>query len=277
MVRVVQQVNSLELRFHQKKTINRTVLLVFVFLSFLFMVLERQYPVVPKTIRNAVIDTFLPALDVLSSPVDSLIYMRSSLEELAVMREQNSLLLQENERLRSAYLHVLQMRAENSELRRLLNIVHQRVPATITARIVGSMSGAFMETAIIDAGTDHGVGAYMPVMNEKGLVGRVVDVGERTARILLLTDLNSRIPVITNTSRERAVVVGGNSTLLTLMYLQEDHAVRPGEMVVTSGDGEYFPANIPVGQVVQVNEAEVKIAPFADWGKLEFVSILKRE
>lgn len=268
-------VNSLQLRFHQKRAVNRVVFSIFVFISLVLMILERQYPVVPKFIRTTVVDVSLPFLEVLSLPIDGIIYMGTHLEDLSTINEKNSFLRKENERLRARYLEAIQMKAENIELRKLLNIVHHKDPFTISARIVGNVRGAFMDTAIINAGKENHITSYLPVINEKGLVGRVTDVGQRTSRILLLTDINSHIPVITSASRERGVVVGNNATYLTLIYLEEGHKVKLGEVIVTSGDGEYFPSNIPVGRVVEIAGNEARIIPFVNWDKLEFVSIIK--
>ena len=106
-----------------------------------------------------------------------------------------------------------------------------------------------------------------------GLVGRVTEVGSRTARVLLITDLNSRIPVIMETSRARAILVGTNGARPRLLYWPEGVQPQEGERIVTSADANAFPANLPVGTVHHTASGVPEVQPFAMLNRLEVVRI----
>jgi rod shape-determining protein MreC len=129
----------------------------------------------------------------------------------------------------------------------------------VTARMVLQGGGPFRRTLVANAGADHGVKTGWIVLNENGLVGRVVAVGRRTSRVLLLDDYNSRVPVMGQSSRVRAMVVGQSNTTPDLAptgfrmtsprldFTVGGAGLREGERVVTSGDGGIFPSGVVVG------------------------------
>jgi rod shape-determining protein MreC len=102
----------------------------------------------------------------------------------------------------------------------------------------------------------------------------VTDVGDRSARILLITDLNSRIPVMIESTRERAVLAGDNSNEPRLIYLRQGASVSPGDRVVTSGHGNTWPPGMPVGVVTAIGDRGVLVQPYVDWSRLEFIRLL---
>jgi rod shape-determining protein MreC len=106
------------------------------------------------------------------------------------------------------------------------------------------------------------------------MVGHVIDIGKKTTRVLLLTDINSRIPVMAETSREHGMAAGANSDTLSLLYLPENSKLQVGEKIVTSGDGALIPPGLPIGVVSKIEKGAVTIQPFADWYRLEYVSVI---
>jgi rod shape-determining protein MreC len=107
-----------------------------------------------------------------------------------------------------------------------------------------------------------------------GLAGRIAEVGRRSARVLLLTDINSRVPVLVERTRDRAILAGDNSNHPQLLYLKPRAELRVGDRVVTSGDGGVFPAGLPVGVVDSIEDGVVGIAPFVDWDRMEYLRIV---
>lgn len=107
-----------------------------------------------------------------------------------------------------------------------------------------------------------------------GLLGRVAEVGNRSARVLLINDLNSRIPVVIESSRERAVLAGDNSASPRLQYLPITTRVKPGDRIVTSGHGGVFPSDLPVGVVTTVAKEGVRVRPYASADRLEFIRLM---
>ena len=108
----------------------------------------------------------------------------------------------------------------------------------------------------------------------KGSVGRVVEAGDRASRILLLTDLNSRVPVVVESSRYRAILEGDNSDELRLGFLPNTGDVRVGDRIVTSGHGGVFPAGLPVGIVTELAGDTAVVTPHVRFDRLEYVRVL---
>ena len=106
-----------------------------------------------------------------------------------------------------------------------------------------------MRTVLVNAGTDDRVARGQAAITGEGLVGRLTEVGNRAARVLLITDLNSRIPVTIESSHANAVLAGDNSERPRLLYLPSPDAVKIGDRIVTSGEGGVFPPGLPVGVV----------------------------
>jgi rod shape-determining protein MreC len=164
------------------------------------------------------------------------------------------------------------MEVENRSLRELLKVVPTKQSNYITARIVSDMSGPYVRSALIGGGAQAGMKKNQAVINEHGLVGRVVEVGDNTARVLLLADINSRIPVVAETSGEKTILVGNNNDLPTLSYLSPSSMIAVGERIVTSGDGGVFPRGLPVGVVTKVEKGVVHVQPFVDPSRMEYIS-----
>ncbi|HTB35995.1 MAG TPA: rod shape-determining protein MreC, partial [Reyranella sp.] len=120
------------------------------------------------------------------------------------------------------------------------------------------------------AGVAHG----QAVVTGEGLAGRIAEVGDNSARVLFVTDVNSRLPVVVERTRERAILAGDNSPQLRLTLLQSVAGVQRGDRIITSGHGGSFPVGIPVGEVVETGEGGVRVKPFADFSRLEFVRVV---
>lgn len=133
----------------------------------------------------------------------------------------------------------------------MLNVMGEPPVRGVTARITSETNGPFREAILVNAGTLQGVqpGAYAE--NEGGLVGRVVQIGERSSRVLLVADFNSRVPVMGEASGMRAILFGDRDDLGTLTDLPERGSFILGERVLTSGEGGIFPRGIVVGEVVE--------------------------
>ena len=113
-----------------------------------------------------------------------------------------------------------------------------------------------------------------PLLIGGGLAGRAAAVGLRSARVLLITDINSRVPVVVEASRHRAILTGDNSGLPRLAFLPANAAVRSGDMVVTSGHGGVFPPGLPVGRISRSDDGVVRVQPFVKFERLEFVRVV---
>lgn len=260
-----------------RQFLGRATLVLMILASIGLIVISRSSPETRSAIAAPIADSAAPALDVLSRPVEAMGNVRNWFANLANIYAQNAKLREANSRLMQWQHVAIQLEAENNALRELLNYSAQEELRFTTAKVISDRGGPFTRTALINAGSGLGVLEGQPIINGDGLVGRVIESGEHSARVLLLTDINSRIPVITSDSRERAIAAGRNTANLTLLYLPDDTQVTVGEMLVTSGDGKTVPAGLPVGEVIAVKDGRVTVRPHASWQRLDYVSAIQRK
>lgn len=143
----------------------------------------------------------------------------------------------------------------------------------ITVRVIANSSGAFVRSAMINAGGDQRLKPGHPVLSGDGLVGRIVDTGSNAARVLLLTDAQSRIPVYVGPQAVRAVLAGDNGPRPRLVFTAPDSVVKPGDEVSTSGIGGLFPRGLRIGAVMEAGERPT-VKPHADLDVVEYLSVL---
>ena len=112
-------------------------------------------------------------------------------------------------------------------------------------------------------------------LSDQGVVGRIEKISRNYAKIILITDINSKIPVIIEKSRIRGILSGDNTMMPKLIFTPLDAEINIGDRVVTSGVSGVFPAGLPVGEVVSVSKNEIVVRPFASREKLEYIKIVK--
>jgi rod shape-determining protein MreC len=188
--------------------------------------------------------------------------------------QENLRLAEENRKLLQWQQVALKLSAENEAMRGLLKVVPEIGMSYVTARLIGNSGGGYMRTVMVNAGADQGAARGQAAIAEGGLIGRLTEVGSRAARVLLITDLNSRIPVVIPTSRTRAVLAGDNSDRPHLVFASEPKAIKIGDRVVTSGDGGVFPPGLPVGIVAALDQGNARIEPYAELRMLDYVLLV---
>jgi rod shape-determining protein MreC len=229
-----------------------------------------------EAVNTRISDLLAPALEVVVQPINASRRMARTIGELVALRAENVRLREQNERLLEWQGVARQLALENAALRQLLNAnVEDEHPTAVTARVVADAGGPFVQTVIVNAGADQGVAKGMAAVNERGLVGRVIEVGRRSARILLLTDFNSRVPVMVEPSRDQAILAGDNSREPGLTFLPLNPRLSVGDRVVTSGRGGVLPPGLAIGVVSRVDEHKVAVRPLVDWDRLAYLRLLE--
>ena len=153
--------------------------------------------------------------------------------------------------LELARLKLAQLETRYAELQRIARLVPERPAPSLGVRVIARGTGRFARAITIDAGRDHALRPGAPVIDESGFIGHVVEVGEVSAKVLLLGDSASRIPVTVGGSRAHAIAVGDRDGTLRLEHLPRDAGIRGGDLVVTSGAGGLVPSGYVVGTVRQ--------------------------
>ncbi len=242
--------------------------------SFSLMLIGKADIILVERLRMAVIDAVAPILDVMARPAATIAQVVENVRDLASLRAENARLREENVRLMHWQAVARRLDNENESLRTQLNYIPAPDPSFITARVVADTGGAFVHSMLINAGARDGVRKGQAVVAGEVLVGRIAEVGQRSARILLVTDINSRIPVIVEPTRTKAVLAGDNGDRPRLNYVSGGAILSPGDRVVTSGHGGTFPPGIPVGVVASVSDTGALLEPFVHRHRLEFVTVV---
>lgn len=256
-----------------KVWLQRFAVMTFVMLAFGIMLLGKADSRFMERARVAVSDLLSPIVDVASEPAQTVSDFMDTLTELAVLREENARLREENARLLEWERVARTMQSQNQALRSLTSFVDVPAAHQVATRVIGDSSGVYVRSVLIAAGTNDGVAKGQAVLTGDGLVGRVVEVGQRAARVLLITDLNSRIPVRLERTRVRAILLGDNTDRPLLEYLPNTDVVAPGDRIVTSGDAGVFPPGLAIGEIIAVTDGIVRVQPYVDWNRLEIVRV----
>ncbi|MBX3479266.1 MAG: rod shape-determining protein MreC [Caulobacter sp.] len=164
---------------------------------------------------------------------------------------------------------------ENARLRAMLNVRTDPPMPMVTARVVFDGRGPFRRAQLANAGTDKGVAIGYPVISERGVIGRVVGVSGNASRILLLKDVSSRTPVMIARTNARAILTGDGGDNPRLDNLRGADPVKPGDRVLTSGDGGVYPGGLPVGRAVRGLDGKWRVALDSDTAPVDWVRILQ--
>lgn len=250
--------------------------LLLVILSCAMLLVSSLRPQVVEGFRAGVVDMVAPVLEVVTMPLQTAALFIRDISGLAVMQAENARLKEENTRLREWHQTALLLEAENKSLRELMNVKIDPPNKFISARILSDAGGNFARSLLVSAGLKDGVKKGQAVMASDGLIGRIIEVGDSTARVLLITDINSRVPVLVENSRLHAIFTGTNGDEGRLMHLSQDSHVTDGAHIVTSGYGEMFPYGLPIGIAKADGQGQIKVQPFVDFKRMVHVRIIDR-
>jgi rod shape-determining protein MreC len=188
--------------------------------------------------------------------------------------EENQRLRDENAKLRLAQSEVGELQRKVERYEQLLKVPTEAPVSGVAGRVIADMSGPFLRTILVNAGSEQGVLKGQAVVDDRGLLGRIVGTGRKSSRVLLLSDLNSRIPVIVEGANLKAILAGDNSDRPTLEYLPPGSRLVAGARVLTTADGGALPPGIVVGVVVK-GQAAPRVKLFTSERRADFVRVLK--
>jgi rod shape-determining protein MreC len=254
--------------------IQRITFPLLVLLSAMMIILGKADQAMLESWRNAVVDAAAPTLELFSRPASLLDSLVTRARGIVAAYQENERLQEENARLLGWQQAALKLASENAQLRGLLRVSPEPATSYVTARVIANSGGAYVRSVIVNAGRENGVVRGQAAVTGEGLIGRVSEVGSRAARILLITDLNSRIPVIVEGSRQRAVLAGDNSERPSLRYVETSATIRIGDRIVTSGQGGVFPPGLPVGIVAAFDGELARVEPYAVLSRVDYLRVV---
>ncbi|ESW62185.1 MAG: rod shape-determining protein MreC [Rhodobacter sp. CACIA14H1] len=225
--------------------------------------------------RAALVDRVVPSFDWALLPVTKAAAMIDEFQSYASLYEQNQELRRELQQMKAWREAALQLEQKNARLLDLNRVRLDPKLTHVTGVVLADSGSPFRQSVLLNVGARDGIRDGWAAMDGIGLVGRISGVGERTSRVILLTDSNSRVPVTVQPSGQKALLAGDNSSLPPLEFLEDADLVRPGDSVVTSGDGGMLPAGLPVGQVAMGTDRRLRVILGADYERLEFLRVLR--
>lgn len=237
------------------------------------MLVGRTDPNLAERARMWLADGISPIYASIAAPVSELRRGVLDVGGFADLADENRRLRQENARLRRWYDVALALETENATLKENLHWIPDPAPSYVTGRVVADAGGIYSRAALLYLGPNSEVHRGEIALDAKGLVGRVTELGQRSARILLLTDQSSRIPVELPGRNATGIMVGTNTALPRLLYLPDGVRPTEGERVVTSAKANAFPAGLPVGTIHLTGDGEVTVVPAASLDELSIVRL----
>ena len=186
----------------------------------------------------------------------------------------NKNLIIENENLKSQLIEQKFIRKENIELRNLLNVKKENSYSFVTAKILSQSNFSFSHSMILSVGLDNNISINSPVIYKNQLVGYISDVGNKSSRVTLITDINSKIPVLVLDKNIKFIMSGDNNNYLKLLNFGNTNLLENGDEVYTSGDGGMYPKGLMVGKVVKGSENQLVIEPSLTIAKLDYLQII---
>ena len=248
-------------------------LLVLVLLA-VFLLWRIDSPRVER-FRTALIDRVVPSLDWAMAPVTHATTMVQGFQSYQSLYQQNRDLREELKQMRGWKEAALRLEQQNAKLLDLNQVRLDPKLTHITGVVMADSGSPFRQSVLLNVGARDGIRDGWAAVDGIGLVGRISGVGKRTARVILLNDTNSRIPVLVQPSGQKALLSGDNTAAPPLEFLEKPDLVRPGDKVVTSGDGGVFPAGLLVGEVMQMPDRRLRVMLAADYERLEFLRVLR--
>jgi rod shape-determining protein MreC len=218
-------------------------------------------------------DMAAPALEWARAPLNGASRWLSGIDEIFVVYQENLRLKDENAKLRQWQNAALALDERLKRYQLLLNAVPDPSLSSVTARVIGRATRPFLDTMILDAGKRDGVKPGEAVVDPRGMIGRIFLTGDHTSWVILLTDLNSRIPVTIEPGNIQAIMAGDNTPTPALDTLASNAPLKEGDQVMTSGDGGLLPPGLPVGVLI-ADGGKFRIALLADPSTSDDVRIL---
>ena len=255
-----------------KGTKQKFSLFVLIILSIVFIYVETIEARPLNYLRSFLKDTIYRGALIVSTPSKVFGNLTNYAKEHVNLYSNYSQLKKENEKLKNNISETNFLELENTQLRKLIEEQVASGFNLVSARVMLDKQSPYLNSFIINIGGNKGIKNGMAALDGKNFIGRIVDVNFFSSRVLLVSDLNSKIPVLVEPSAHHAILTGHGINKLTLEYLPEKHTIQNGDKVYTSGKEGIFSPGIPIGEV-KIDNNLITVLLFSDLSQITFINI----
>jgi len=259
-----------------KGTKQKFSLFVLIILSIIFIYVETIEARPLNYLRSFLKDTIYRGALIVSTPTKVFSNLTDYAKEHVNLYSNYSQLKKENEQLKNNISETNFLELENTQLRKLIEEQIASSSNLVSARVMLDKQSPYLNSFVINIGSNKGIKNGMAALDGKNFIGRIVDVNFFSSRVLLISDLNSKIPVLIEPSAYHAILSGHGRNKPSLEYLPENHNIQNGDKVYTSGKEGIFSPGIPIGEV-KIENDKIKVLLFSDLSQITFVNIILGE
>ena len=244
-------------------------------LSFLLVFFSKSDLYLINGIKNISSSVIIPITRVISAPLNAFSNFVDEYHKFRSLKFENKLLQEEIVRLKKWQTLAIQNSRENNVLKKLLNATDNNLRLVKTASLINRNDTIYSKLINLNAGNEDKIMINMSAINERGLVGKVIDTTEKKSRVILLTDPNLSISVKSISDGIFSLLTGnGDGKYLVSSFVKENKMPRLGDIVVTSGTAQVFPVDLLVGKVAKVEKNRFFVLPFVDFVNIDYVQIV---
>ncbi|MGY9011153.1 MAG: rod shape-determining protein MreC [Rhodobacterales bacterium] len=249
---------------------------IVLFLIGFFLIWRIDSPRVER-FRSHVIDAVMPSFTWAMAPVMAVTELARDFQSYQKLNEQNQELRRELQQMKAWKEAALQLEQENARLLDLNKVRLDPNLTHITGVVLADSGSPFRQSVLLNVGARDGIIDGWATMDGLGLVGRISGVGPDSSRVILLTDTSSRIPASIEPSGQTVLILGDNTLAPPIDFIENPELIRPGDRIVSSGDGGVFPPGLLIGQVAKDSGGRLRARLAADYGQLKFLRVLRSQ
>ena len=258
--------------FLKRGTKQRFSLFVLLFSSIFLIVLGKFNFTAINYLKITINEVVYRTSFVASIPEKYITYSYRAIEEHIKLYKDYNFQKKELEKLKSEKYEVKFLEAENKRLKKVLNDINYSSELVI-AKVIIDKQSPFLRSIIINKGSKNNIKKGMSVLSDSYLIGKVVEVNYMTSRVLLLSDLNSKIPVTIEPGSIQSILSGDGENSGNIQYTKDNLPIADGSIIYTSGTGGLLKSGIPIGKIEQ-NENQNSVNFFIDFSQLRYVKVL---
>ncbi len=259
----------------REKTSNKILLTIIAFIFALLVITSSltnfHYT---NSVKLKLLDFSSHILKSLYMPLSTFKNSGENINNIISVYENNKKLVLENENLKSQLIETKNIKTENLELRNLLSLKKEIDYSFVTAKIISQNNTSFVHSLILLSGIENKISLKSPVVYKNNLVGYISDLGNKSSRVTLVSDITSKVPAMILDKNTKFIISGNNSNFLEVLNYGDTKLFEIGDEVYTSGDGNRYPKGLLIGKIIKDSEGNFLIDASINISKLNYVQVI---